>query len=160
MSSSDNQKPAQKFFTPLERAVHEDESRIYGRAQRIDREQYDPNNNPGKDKDLGAGRSHDYDPAASDKKNFDQKIYLFPDSYNALRKELYTNYPILFQTVNPETGVSLAYCMVYDAPQFIAVLNGALDMVIQVDTDNVDYICKKFLNALRVKRGVKPFSEE
>ena len=101
---------------------------------------------------LPKNQQHDLD--NSKQKNFDQKIYLFPESFNALRRELEENWPALFHTVNPETGMSLAVAMVFDASQFIGTLNGALDLAEQYDTGNVDGICKKFLNELRAKRGL------
>lgn len=151
--SNDKQIPAQKFFSPLERALREDEIRIAERARRIFDTQYDPNEVAGKDRSLGRQQSNNPVGKGS---NFDEKIYMMPASFNALRKFLHENYPNLFNAVNPETGVSFAYCMASDAPQFIAGMNAAFDLVLQMDSDNVDYICKTILNAARQKKGLKP----
>ena len=107
------------------------------------------------DRALAAPHQHNYvSDADSKRKNFDQKKYLFPESFNALRRELEANWPILFNEINPDTGTALCYDMVFNAPQFIGTLNGALDLTVQFDTGNIDNICKTFLNALRVKRGL------
>ena len=104
--------------------------------------------------DAALPKHQQHDIENSKQKNFDQKVYLFPESFNALRRELEDHWPSLFHTVNPETGMSLAVAMVFDAAQFIGTLNGALDLAEMYDTGNVDGICKKFLNELRVKRGL------
>ena len=81
-----------------------------------------------------------------EKKNFDQKIYMFPESYNALRKELYENHPTLWQVVG--------YYMGHNGNLFVHAMNVVLDMNVQFDTDKVDAICKQFLDRLRQHRGV------
>lgn len=87
--------------------------------------------------------------------NIDQKVYLFPESFNALRRELEENWREFFHTVNPLTNTSPAWCMVFDAPQFIGYCNGATGLAVQMDSEAVDEICKTFLNAFRKMRGVK-----
>ena len=77
-----------------------------------------------------------------------QVVYLMPDSYNALRKELCENWHNLWQYVQ--------YDMAFDGPSFVSKLDNALDFVTQFDTDNVDGMCKKFLDGLRKLRGVSP----
>lgn len=74
------------------------------------------------------------------------KTYMMPDSYNALRKELHDNWPNLWQEVQ---GL-----MAFDGPGFILTMDNALNLVTQFDTDNVDGMCKKFLDELRQIRGL------
>lgn len=111
----------------------------------------------GSDASLPVNQQHSYtaDPLAK-KKNFDQKLYFFPPEFSALREELEQHYPVFFTRVNPETGMAPANAMVFDAPQFIGLMNGALDLDMQLDTENVAGICKIFLNKLRIMRGVSP----
>lgn len=74
------------------------------------------------------------------------KVYLMPESYNALRRELHDNWPKLWEVSQ--------WCMAFDGPSFVRIMDNALDMVTQFDTANVDGICKKFLDGLRAKRGL------
>ena len=87
---------------------------------------------------------HDMD-SQSAAKNFDQKIYMFPESYNALRSELVTNWPTLWQHVQ--------WSMAYAAGLFIERMNDALDRNVAMDSHRVDAICTEYLQALRKKRG-------
>lgn len=80
------------------------------------------------------------------KKNFDQKIYMFPESFNALRRELFENWPTLWALVG--------WRMAHRAEEFCDFMNGALDLNLVVNSQTVDYICKQYLNALRKKRGL------
>lgn len=82
-------------------------------------------------------------------KNFDQKIYMFPESYNQLRKELVEHWP--------HTWAQVSWAMAYKAEDFVATMNEALDMKLQFDTGKVEAICLEYLNALRKLRGVSPF---
>lgn len=91
-----------------------------------------------------------HDLEGSDKKNFDQKIYWFPESYNALRRELYENWPEIWQQIG--------WYMAHNPQEFVSGMNWLLNLNVQFDTDRVDGICKTFLNALRVQRGVSPIS--
>jgi hypothetical protein len=100
---------------------------------------------------LGSNFSHG---AAKPGANFDQKIYFFPPEFHALREELQNNWKDFFETTNPLSGTSPAYCMVFDAPQFIGYCNGMTGLSLQHDTGDVAGICKKFLNAFRKLRGV------
>ena len=68
------------------------------------------------DKKLGEGFYHN--PVAQSE-HISKKVYLFPPSFNALRRELQDNWKDFFETVSPLTGTSPAWCMVFDAPQFI-----------------------------------------
>jgi hypothetical protein len=91
-------------------------------------------------------RHEDYDPEAAKKKNFDRKIYMFPESYNALRKELMTHWPHTWQ--------GCQWYMANNAQQFVAYMNDALNLKVQFDSAKVDSICKTFLDELRTSRGV------
>lgn len=84
----------------------------------------------------------------SSKRNFDQKIYYFPDSYNALRLELYEQWPELWPLVG--------YYMAFDGPMFVEAMNAGLEVKVQFDTSKIDAICSFYLNELRKKRGLKP----
>jgi len=86
---------------------------------------------------------HDYDP--NSKRNFDEKIFMFPESYNALRKELHDNWPNLWALVG--------WRMAHRAEEFVEYMNDALDLAVVFDTEAVDFICTTYLNALKKKRG-------
>lgn len=79
-------------------------------------------------------------------KNFDQKIYMFPESYNELRKELYEHWPNLWQVVG--------WPMAFAANIFVENMNEALDLRVMLDSDKVDAICTEYLQELWKKRGV------
>lgn len=88
-----------------------------------------------------------HDPIANpNTKNFDQKIYLFPESYNALRRELYENWPVLWASVQ--------YQMAYRAEEFMEKMNHFCDLKLVLDSDKVGWICDQYLTALRKKRGL------
>jgi hypothetical protein len=91
--------------------------------------------------------SHDMERAANTK-NFDQKVYLFPDSYNELRRELYINWQ---DTIWPH----VSWAMAFAANLFVERMNEFLDLKVQLDSDRVDYICTVYLNELRKRRGFK-----
>lgn len=74
------------------------------------------------------------------------KVYLFPESFNALRKEMFENWPGLFEAVG--------HAMAFDAIRFIELMDAALDTKTTFDSDKVDAISKKYLNLLRNKRGI------
>lgn len=78
--------------------------------------------------------------------NFDEKIYMFPESYNALRRELHENYPNLFDIVG--------HAMAFDAVIFIELMDEALDMKTTWDSAKVGAICHRYWNELRAKRGL------
>jgi hypothetical protein len=138
----------------IKTAFEQDEEKTMERAHKIANSEHD-RGILAPDAALPKISQHEYagDEEAK-KKNFDQKIYLFPPEYNALRRELEDHWPNLFNSVDPSTGTSLAWDMVFSAENFIGKMNGALDLAEQYDTGNVAGICKSFLNALRVKRGV------
>lgn len=147
----------QKFLTPAELAQQKlDEE--YKARQEVLAKQYGEEVQGG-DRQLESVHQHNYNPASDGKdKNFDQKIYLFPPSFNALRKELHENWPTLFYGTPTQAGTTVAHAMAFDGPHFVAALNEALDMDVQFDTDNVSGICHTFLNALRKKRGLSELS--
>lgn len=77
-----------------------------------------------------------------------KKVYMFPESFNALRQEMEANYPNLWAFVGND--------MAFNAQRFIHKMDEALDEVTQFDSGNVDGICKKYLDKLRAKRGLLP----
>jgi hypothetical protein len=77
-----------------------------------------------------------------------EKVYLFPESYNYLRKMLYEEFPMLFQIVG--------HAMAFDAPRFIELMDAALDTKTTFDSDKVDSTCKKYIDLLRAKIGLSP----
>lgn len=134
----------------LRDAVKDEDDRFEARKKELEASAPDEST-PGSDAALGEHERHN--PVAPNA-SFDKKVYFFPESFNALRRELEENWRDFFLTASPDTGTSPAWCMVFDAPQFIGFMNGFTGLSIQVDTGSVDYICKQFLNALRAKRGV------
>lgn len=82
---------------------------------------------------------------AANKKNFDQKVYMFPESYNQLRREMFENW----QT---SLWPQVSWCMAYAANLFVERMNEFLDLKVQLDSDRVDYICTVYLNELRKRR--------
>lgn len=75
-----------------------------------------------------------------------QKVYMMPESYNALRRELHENWPQHLSKV--------AWKMAHNAPEFVVEMNSITGMRLQFDTHKVDAICEQFLTALRKKRGL------
>lgn len=91
------------------------------------------------------GTEHDLSVPES-RKSFDQKIYLMPESFNALRRELMEEWPELWALVS--------YRMAYRAEEFVELMNEGLQMNQRFDTHNVNNICKAYLNKLRNNRGL------
>lgn len=79
-------------------------------------------------------------------KNFDEKIYMFPESYNQLRKELMNYWPALWEAVG--------WPMAYKAELFVERMNDATSLKLQFDTAKVESTCLAYLNALRTFRGI------
>jgi len=96
------------------------------------------------DKEKGL-HHHDMSGDASTK-NFDQKIYMMPESFNELRKEISTHWPNLWAQVG--------WPMAFAANIFVEQMNAALDMTLVLDSEKVDAICTEYLEALWKKRGV------
>lgn len=100
--------------------------------------------------ELDKGKyKHSFDaknPATAKNKNFDEKLYLFPESYNALRRELVEYWPHLWELVG--------YRMAHLPEEFCEHMNSALDTAVVFDTEAVDFICSTYLSLLRKKRGV------
>lgn len=153
---------------PLEKAIREENERVAERQARLDGATPFGTTTDAKGMAVFSDRGADHfssdvtgnqrhqplSEAAAKQAHFSDKIYLFPESFNALRAELEHNYPSFFFGINPEYGFSAGWAMVFDAPAFIAMCNEATDSVIQIDTGSVDYICKHFLNKFREMRGV------
>lgn len=94
------------------------------------------------DKALGY---HYHDMDKSEKtKNFDQKVYMFPPAYNALRKELYENWPTLWPVVS--------WYMVHRPEEFCGLMNGATDLRVVFDSGAVNWMCDKWLAKLVAMR--------
>lgn len=77
-------------------------------------------------------------------KNFDQKIYMFPESFNALRRELCDYWPHLWSLVSKDMGTN--------AQRFVYKMNQELETSVQFDTARVDSICQFFLTTLQNAR--------
>lgn len=81
-------------------------------------------------------------------KHFSEKLFIFPESFHALRIELQTNYPNLWNT-------PIQYLMWADQAMFIEEMTKALDLVlVDFDSANLEGVCKRFLDELRERRGV------
>lgn len=138
----------------LSRALSEQEDDARHREDKIQRTQHN-GEFAGSDAALP---DHNKTKLVGDKAHISQKVYYFPESFNALREELERYYPTFFYLVNPDIGCSPAHAMVFDAPHFVGMCNGALGTVVQFDSENVDGICKTFLNEFRKLRGASPLS--
>lgn len=136
----------------LNKALADEQERLAERKKLLDSTAPDPAS-AGGDSNLPA---HNRNAPVEKNAHISQKVYLFPEEYNALRRELEDHWATFFHAVNPMIGTSPAHAMVFDAPTFIGLCNGALDMTVQLDTDNVAGICKQFLNGFRKLRGVSP----
>lgn len=84
--------------------------------------------------------------AAKPNDHISKKVYMMPESYNALRRELEAHFPNLWTTVQGD--------MAFNAQRFIHKMDEALDLVTQFDSANVDGICKRYLDKLRSARGL------
>lgn len=73
-------------------------------------------------------------------KNFDQKIYMFPPAFNALREELYKNWPTLWALVS--------YRMAYLPEEFAQMMNDATSLRVVFDSGAVNWMCNKWLYRL------------
>lgn len=90
------------------------------------------------DKALGY---HYHDMDKSEKtKNFDQKIYMFPPAYNALRREIHDNWPTLWQLCS--------WYMANRPEEFCSIMNGATDLRVVFDSGAVNWMCDKWLAKL------------
>ncbi len=92
---------------------------------------------------VDTGRS-EHKPATGN--DLADKIYMFPESYNALREELVTNWPNLWDMVG--------HAMAFDAITFIELMDASLDQKTTWDSAKVGAICHKYWNELRAKRGL------
>jgi len=81
------------------------------------------------------------------------KVFMFPESFNELRKELCLHWPDLW--VDPKCG----WAMAFDMAMFIEFMNSKLGMplrisvVVENDEKFCDLVCTTFLTTLRKKRG-------
>lgn len=141
-----------KMDPRLIRRFNEQEEEIQHREKQI-AETHEDGSRPGGDFALPQHNRHQL---VNPKAHLSEKLYFFPESFNALRRELEENYPTFFNSINPEFGYSPAYAMVFNGPQFVGFCNGALEMDVQFDSENIEEICKKFLNGFRQLRGVSP----
>ena len=74
------------------------------------------------------------------------KIYMFPESYNELRRELVTYWT---HTIWPQ----VAWRMAFRAEEFVETMNEILGVAVVFDTAKVDFICRTYLAILRKNRG-------
>jgi hypothetical protein len=79
---------------------------------------------------------------------FTDKIYMFPESYNALRRELHDYWPNLWSAVS--------WSMAHKAEEFVERMNDALETKVQFDGNKVEATCQHYLNILRALRGLSP----
>ncbi len=91
---------------------------------------------------------HDMSVDRTGKHISDGKVYLMPESYNALRRELHDNWHNLWNLVQGP--------MAFDGPRFVDLMNEALGLMTQFDSDNVSGICARYLDTLRKLRGLSP----
>ena len=81
------------------------------------------------------------------------KIFMFPESFNELRKELMLHWPDLW--ADPRCQ----WAMAFDMHMFIEFMNSKLDSILRISVvveDNVkfcDLVCGTFLKELRKRRG-------
>lgn len=81
-------------------------------------------------------------------KHFSEKLFIFPESLHALRRELETNWPNLWNS-------PLQYYLWSDQASLVETLCEALGIVIRdFDSANLDGYCKQFLDELRERRGM------
>jgi hypothetical protein len=73
-------------------------------------------------------------------------IFFFPESFNALRKELYENWPKLWAVVG--------WRMANRAEEFVEGMNAALDIAVMFDTEKVDFISRTFYDSIKGKPAV------
>ena len=87
-----------------------------------------------------------------------ENIFMFPESYNLLRKELYE----FWQTANskiPFLYQHVSWYMAFDMVEFIDRMQDKLDHPIKVvpltkdDVVHIDLVCTIFLTELRKRRG-------
>jgi hypothetical protein len=83
---------------------------------------------------------------APENAHISEKVYLFPESFNALRIEMDSNWPQLWKAAG--------WYMAFDSITFIEQMDAALDTKTTFDSAKVDAICRKYLNLLRNKRGL------
>lgn len=79
-------------------------------------------------------------------------IFLFPNSYNLLRKELHDHWPVIWKDVQ--------WAMAFDAEMFVEKMQRHTDQAYKITAVTrdreleIDHICTCFLNYLTKKRGL------
>ena len=106
----------------------------------------EPNFEPKQTSDANLPKHQQGDTPAPNGTHISEKVYLAPESFNQLRKELCEHWPNLWKIVG--------WHMAFNAPQFCYSMDEALGLISQFDTSNVDGICKRYLDELRFKRGL------
>lgn len=99
--------------------------------------------------------------------NFDQKVFMFPESYNRLREELSTHWNPDVTGEHPHHKLcdvrwkywKCGWAMAWEADTFVEYMNDKLNGIMKVaavvkdDYLRVDMICSIFLKELRKRRG-------
>lgn len=103
------------------------------------------------DKLAAIGKSFDparplHDEAAAAKLHVTDKVYMNSEEFNELRRQLYENY-------RPEFD-RFGWMMVHDPASFVIEMNNWLGMDVQFDSWSEAEICRKFLDALQLRRSV------
>lgn len=94
------------------------------------------------DKALGF---HYHDMDKSEKtKNFDQKIYMFPPAFNALREELHNHWPHLWEVTS--------WYMANRPEEFCGIMNAATELRVIFDSGAVNWMCDQWLRKLQKMR--------
>lgn len=73
------------------------------------------------------------------------KIFMYPESYNQLRKEL-------CHPFHARLWKKVQWFMAFDFPLFVENMNRELDLRVYFEAD-LDGVCTIYLNELRKKRG-------
>lgn len=87
-----------------------------------------------------------------------EKVFMFPESYNELRKELMTFWDSPDSKI-PHLWKWVGWYMAFDMVEFIERMQDKLDHPIKVipltkdDTVRTDIVCTAFLTELRKRRG-------
>lgn len=105
---------------------------------------------------------------ANNGKNFDEKIFMFPEEFNLLRQELFTHWNPGKTGKYPHHALApnirwdhwqCGWAMAFSAEDFVEYMNTGLDGVFKViaitndDELRIKNICKIFLDELRKRRG-------
>jgi len=86
------------------------------------------------------------------------KVFMFPESYNELRKELVMHWASIDSKI-PNLWAQVGWYMAFDMVEFMERMNDKLGGVLTVvpitknDELRTDVVCKVFLKELRKRRG-------